>query len=84
MSAQPPYDPKRAVEHLMQVTGLGRDLVRAAIRSGELPGEHVGRSYVLPKATFDRFLAGEWTPRHRPILERVPTAPASLIRRKAS
>jgi excisionase family DNA binding protein len=53
---------------LMRVTGLGRDTVKAAIRSGELPGYLVGRTYVVPAEAFEAFCRGAWTPQPRPVL----------------
>lgn len=63
LDLRPPY----GVVDLMKVTGLGRDTVRACIRSGELPGVHAGRQYTVPAQAFEDFCAGRWVPQRRPI-----------------
>lgn len=59
--------PPRKYEDLMAVTGLSRASVKAAIRSGELPGYKVGERYVVPAEAFDAFCAGTWVPSPRPL-----------------
>lgn len=74
-------------EDLCRVTGLGRDAVKAAMQSGELPGYLIGSRYVCPAEAFDDFLHGRWVPMHRTVLSAPPTPlpqPTSLIKRKAS
>jgi hypothetical protein len=88
MSDQTPQPPK-GVPDLMAATGLGRDLVKAAILSGELPGHKIGNRYVVPAEAFERFCRGEWVPTYRPVFtERIkPTAkpkPADFRKRIAS
>lgn len=56
------------VADLMRITGKGRDTVRAAILSGELPGYKVGRSYIVPKDAFEAFCRGAWVPIPHPVL----------------
>lgn len=86
MSAQPP----KTVADLMDVTGLGRDSVRAAIRTGELPGHYVAGRYVIPGEAFDRFCRGEWVPQVRPVFtepvrpRRRPADPADFVKRRQS
>lgn len=66
---------------LMAATGLGRDTVKAAIRSGELPGYLVGRTYVVPEDAFQAFCEGRWTPVPRPVLA-APARPVAFLTRK--
>lgn len=81
-------DAPKTVEDMVRVTGLGKDLVKAGIRSGELPGVVVGTRYVIPAEAFQRLCRGEWTPNPHPILRQSVTVvpqPTNLIRsRKAS
>lgn len=76
----------KGVTDLMRVTGLGRDLVKAAIRSGELPGYHVGSRYVVPADAFAAFCRGEWQARPHPIfphpIKPLPQ-PEQLIRKSS-
>jgi hypothetical protein len=65
------HEPKN-VSDLMNVTGLGRDTVRAAIRTGSLPGYYVPGTgdrgqYIVPGEAFAAFCKGEWVPQHRPV-----------------
>jgi excisionase family DNA binding protein len=39
--------------------GLGKDAAYRAARSGELPVLRIGRRLLVPKARFERLLAGE-------------------------
>lgn len=64
-------DKPATVSDLVRVTGLGRDTVYAAIRSGELPGYFVGGRYVVPRAAFEAFCRGEWMPQPKPVLGRL-------------
>lgn len=84
--------PPRTVDDLCRVTGLGKDSVRACIRTGELPGVYVqpgsdarGR-YVVPAEAFDRFVRGEWRPDPRPVFTHdiTPIQPIQRRRREAS
>lgn len=61
------YDPTDGVKHLMRVTGLGRETVKAAIRTGELPGYLVGHRYTVPEDAFRAFCEGRWVATIRPI-----------------
>lgn len=68
-----PAAPK-TVADLMAITGLGRDTVRAAIRTGALPGYYVQSNprknrghYVIPADAFEAFCNGTWQPQYRPI-----------------
>ncbi len=72
-----PDRPPRKIEDLMLVTGLGRDTVRACIRSGELPGYYAHGRYTIPAQAFDDFCRGVWVPQVRPVFtERiVPITP---------
>lgn len=54
----------RGVKDLQRVTGLGRDLVKAGILSGQLPGYRVNTRFIVPDEAFDDFLHGRWTPHH--------------------
>lgn len=74
--------PAKGVPDLMRVTGLGRDSVKAAIRSGELPGYKVGRRYVVPADAFEAFCAGTWVPQHRPVFTEAIRPLTSAIRRR--
>lgn len=84
----------KTVSDLMDVTGLGRDTVRAAIRTGSLPGYYVRTDeahdrgkYVVPGEAFERFCKGEWQPTHRPVFTEAirPLPQASdLIQRRVS
>lgn len=67
---------------LMAITDLGRETVKAAIRTGELPGYLVGRTYVVPAEAFEAFKRGEWIPQHRPIFSEQITAKPQMLRRK--
>lgn len=51
-----------SVQELMDVTGLGRDAVRAGIRCGQLPGYVVGVRYIVPRQAFEAFCRGDWEP----------------------
>lgn len=75
------YDPKRGYRDLMRVTGLGREIVKAAIRNGQLPGYVVGRSYVVPEEAFKAFCRGEWTPQPKPM---APIRPLIVTKGKAA
>lgn len=89
---QPSAAPK-TVADLMAVCGLGRDSVRAAIRTGTLPGYFVtsdrsGRRgrYVIPGDAFEDFKHGRWLPMHRPVFSepiRPLPQPEDLVRRRA-
>jgi excisionase family DNA binding protein len=79
------YDPRKGVEYLRKATGLGRDTVYAAIRSGELPGNHVGDRYIVPEEAFRAFCRGEWIPIPHPVLSKpakATTVPTFLHSRK--
>jgi hypothetical protein len=52
---------------MQAVTGLGRDLVKAAILTGALPGCKVGNRYTISHQTFVAFCEGRWVPVHRPV-----------------
>lgn len=73
----------KTVHDLMQVTGLGRESVKAGIRTGELPGHKVGSRYVVPHEAFTAFCEGRWTPNPRPYF-REAVKPITAIRRRAS
>jgi hypothetical protein len=85
--------PPKTVADLMAVTGLGRDAVKAAIRTGELPGFYVrsasssGRGrYVVPAQAFDDFCRGVWVPQRRPVFTepiRPLPQPGDLVKRRA-
>lgn len=68
--------PPASLQDVMTATGLGRESVKALIRTGQLPGHKLGRRYVIPRDAFDAFCAGDWEPRSQPI------QPLSLIRRR--
>ena len=79
LDLRPPYN----VADLMRVTGLGRDTVRACIRSGSLPGYKSGHQYTVPAQAFEDFCHGRWVPEHRPVFsEAIRPLPgaADLIR----
>jgi excisionase family DNA binding protein len=59
--------PPRTYQDLMVVTGLGRNAVKAAIQTGELPGYKTGSRYVVPADAFDAFCQGTWVPKPRPL-----------------
>jgi excisionase family DNA binding protein len=69
---------------LERVTALSRDVVRAAILTGELPGYKIGAQYRIPAQAFRDFCAGTWVPRPRKQfaepLHALPE-PADLIKR---
>lgn len=73
-------DAPKTVDDLRQVTGLGKDLVRAGIRAGELPGYVVGSRFVIPADAFDDFVHGRWVPKPRPVLPAPATPLPSFIR----
>lgn len=73
----------RTYQDLMAVTGLGRNAVKAAIRTGELPGYKIGSRYVIPADAFDAFCRGEWTPKPRPLFSEPIRPNVSLLHRKA-
>ena len=59
--------PPKTVRELQAITGLSAPTVKAAIRTGELPGYKVGRRYVIPADAFDAFREGRWVPKPRPL-----------------
>lgn len=76
-------DAPKTVDDLVRVSGLGKDLVKAAMCSGELPGYRVGTRYLCPAEAFDDFLHGRWKPIPRPVLAEPATPlpqPTDLIR----
>lgn len=77
------YDPTDGVRRLMGATGLGRETVKAAIRTGELPGYLVGSRYTVPREAFERFCRGEWVRDPRPIFTQ-PITPIVKRRRDAA
>ncbi len=82
---KPKTKPARTYHDLMEVTGLGRDAVKLAIRAGQLPGYAVGPKpmYVVPAEAFDAFCAGTWEP--RPMKQPEPIRPLQMIgQRKVS
>lgn len=52
--------PPATVQDLMDVTGLGRESVKLAIREGWLPGQKLCGKYVIPAGEFDAYVAGTW------------------------
>ena len=74
----------KTVADLMRVTGLGRDTVRAAIRTGELPGYKVGRQYRVPAEAFDEFCKGRWVPQPRPLSPEPITPQRLLVHRRSA
>jgi excisionase family DNA binding protein len=42
---------------VIQKTGLGRDRIYAALRSGELPSIKSGKKFVVPDLVFERWLS---------------------------
>lgn len=51
------------VEEAARRTGMHRDTVKKAIRAGTFPGHHpTDGVYVIPRAWFARWMAGEWMP----------------------
>ncbi len=80
------HHPPKTVADLMTVTGLGRDSVRAAIRTGQLPGYYLGHGsrghYVIPNEAFAAFCAGTWVPVHRPVFSEPVRPVVALHRRK--
>lgn len=75
-------DKPHTVADLMRVTGLCDVTVRAAIRTGELPGYQVGKKYVVPAEAFDRFCRGEWTPSPRPLFAEPIKPLRSLVQKR--
>jgi excisionase family DNA binding protein len=73
--------PKRGYMDLVEATGLNRETVKAYIRSGQLPGYVVGRSYIVPAEAFDDFIHGRWEPRVRPVKVE-PIKPKDFIRQR--
>lgn len=69
--------PPATVQDLMKASGLGRETVKALIRKGRLPGQKLGKKYVVPRGEFERWYAGEWKP--QPAVNVTP-----LIRRKSA
>lgn len=55
--------PPATVADLMHVTGLGRETVKSLIRDGRLPGQKLGKKYVIPRGEFDRWYEGRWESR---------------------
>ena len=51
------------IEMVMAATGLGPRTARRWVREGKLPGRMEGTHYVCPPGEYDRWYAGEWTPR---------------------
>ena len=79
MTTKPPYNPKTGYRELMKITGLGRETVKAAIRTGELPGAHIGKSYIVPEAALIAFSEGRWTPQPHPIFPQPIQAKPRMI-----
>jgi hypothetical protein len=82
--------PPKTVADLMRVTGLGDVAVRAAIRTGQLPGYYVGRGsrgqYVIPGEAFAAFCAGTWVPQLRPLFTesiRPLPRPEDMVKQRA-
>lgn len=46
-------------EEIAQRLGLGINQVYAGLNTGELPGRRVGRRWIVTRAVFERFMAGE-------------------------
>lgn len=77
----------RTVDDLQDVTGLGRDLVKASIIAGQLPGYYIaphansaGR-YIVPDLAFERFERGEWIPIPKTIV--LVSKPIDVLREAA-
>lgn len=51
-----------SVDEIAQALGISGPTVRARIRAGALPGCAVGSRYVVYRAEWDEFLAGQWRP----------------------
>lgn len=70
-------DAPKSWQDLARVCGLGRDSVKAAMMSGELPGVVVGKKprYIVPAEAFRAFCEGRWMPKPRPVLSQ-PAKPA--------
>jgi excisionase family DNA binding protein len=65
------------VSEVSQRTGLSEDSVRKGIANRQLPGQHVGERYAIPREWFERWLRGE------PTVTAAPQAddPIRLVRR---
>lgn len=59
--------PPATIKDLMLITGLGRETVKALIRTGHLPGQKLGQRYVIPRGEFDAFYEGRWESKAKPI-----------------
>lgn len=48
------------LQELVEATGLSREVVRKAIRQGQLPGRKIGREYVVDADELQAFRTGVW------------------------
>ena len=62
----------KGIRDFMDITGLGRDAVKQAMRNGQLPGSQVGRFFVCPDEAFLRYTRGDWTPPPRQLTPITP------------
>jgi excisionase family DNA binding protein len=72
-------------QELAAVTGLSEPTVKTAIRMGWLPGQKIGKLYVIPREAFNRYCAGTWVPMPKAIdpMPKQPQ-PTNFIRRKGA
>lgn len=71
----------RTVADLMAVTGLSKNSVYAAIKTGQLPGYHIGKRVVIPGEAFEAFCRGEWQPAPKPM---APIRPLIVTKGRAA
>lgn len=57
------------VDDVAERTGLSVPSVRRAIAAGQLPGQHIGERYVIPREWFERWLRGEPTVTAPPVTD---------------
>lgn len=72
-------------QELADAAGLSEPTCKAAIRLGQLPGQKIGKKYVIPREAFERWKRGEWVPMPKAIdpMPKQPQ-PVNFIKRKVS
>lgn len=66
-SLEPPAPPSEylseygdclSVQDAAQITGISAQTIRAELEAGNIPGNRIGRQYVIPKPAFIAYLYG--------------------------
>lgn len=51
------------VPEVAEALSLSRNGAYAMAKAGQIPAVRIGKRIVVPRAQFDKLLAGEWTPK---------------------